>query len=119
MQADVVKRNRQDNDGAERNQYGGDCCQGEAQRDQGQLDETALFLLLVDDVEGVEDRLHPGICAPERDGQAHYETEAELRVSFRSQPIDLVPDDTHPAFGQKPAAADKCSLMVEALANRP
>ena len=41
-----------------------------------QLDEAALLLLVIDDVERIEDRLDAGIRAPQRDAEAEDEREA-------------------------------------------
>ena len=101
MQSEVIERDGHDDDGAERKQERGDRRQGEAQRDQGQLDKTALFFLFINDVEGVKDCLHSGIRAPQRDGKSGDKPKAKLRISLCSESIDLVPHDAHRALRQK------------------
>ena len=46
------------------------------QGDEIQPHEASFFLLVVDDVERVDDRLHSGVGAPEGDGESGYESES-------------------------------------------
>ena len=50
--------------------------EGKQKRDKVQLHKASLFLLVIDDVERVDDRLHSGVGAPERQGEAGDESEA-------------------------------------------
>ena len=82
---------RQPDDGKDdgRDDYGGkgdhereDREEGKQKRDKVQLHEASLFLLVIDDVERVDDRLHSGVGAPERQGEPGDESEAELVHCF-------------------------------------
>ena len=67
----------------------------ERQRLEVQLEEAALLLLVIDDVERVEDRLHAGIRAPQRQREADDEAEAERAVALGGDALDLLADDVH------------------------
>ena len=62
----------------------------EKQRDQVEPDEAALLLFIVDDVERVEDRLHAGIGAPQRDAEPQEKAEGEPAVAFGRDAGDFV-----------------------------
>ena len=69
-----------------------DCAEREGQRDQIELDEAALLILVVDDVERIEDRLHAGIGAPQRKAEADHERERQLAVAVAGDARDLIAD---------------------------
>ena len=52
------------------------------QGDKVQFNEASFLLLFVDDVERVNDRLHPGVNAPEGHCEPGYESEAELGIAL-------------------------------------
>jgi hypothetical protein len=64
---------------------------------QVEREETPLLVLIVDDVEGIEDCLHPGIRTPERHGEADHEAEAERAAALRGDAGDLLTDDVERA----------------------
>ena len=68
----------------------GDGADGEKQRHHIEPDDAALLLLVVDDVERVEDRLHAGIGAPQRDAEPEEEAEGQPAVALRGDARDLV-----------------------------
>ena len=70
------------------------------QGDEIELHEASLFLLVEDDVERVDDRLHSGVGAPQGDGKPGYEAEAELGVAFRREPGDLFVEKLDRAGGE-------------------
>ena len=78
-----------------------DRAEREGERDEVEPDEAALLVLVVDDVERVEDRLHAGVGAPQRDGKAEHEAEAERAVALGSDPGDLLLDDVERAARQR------------------
>ena len=61
------------------------------------LHEAALLLLVVDDVERVDDRLHAGIGAPQRQHEAEDEADAEGAVALGGDADDLLTDDVQRA----------------------
>jgi hypothetical protein len=63
-QADEIEDDRNDHDGAERREHEQDRGKREGQRDRVQGEESSLLLLAVDDVQGIEQRLHRGVGAP-------------------------------------------------------
>ena len=69
-------------------------------RDKVQLHKASLFLLVIDDVERVDDRLHSGVGAPERQGEAGDESEAELSIAFCRELRDLLVEQVDCAAGQ-------------------
>ena len=78
---------------AERGQNEENGAEGEGEGQQVQRDEAALLLLVIDDVEGIEDGLHAGIGAPQRQHQAEDEAEAESAAALRGDAVDLLADD--------------------------
>jgi len=56
-------------------------------------EESSLLPLAVDDVEGIEQRLHRGVGAPKGNPKSDDEGRAESPASFRRNPRELVPDD--------------------------
>ena len=85
-----------------------------------ELDEAALLVLVVDDVERVEDRLHAGIRAPQREAEAHDERERQLAVIVARDAHDLIADelDRRPA-GMTSARKFRCALSELAVVKRP
>ena len=74
-------------------------------RDEGKqkgkkFDEAPFFLLVIDDIERVDDRLHSGVGAPKGDNEAGYETEAELCIAFCREPRDLLMENVDCASGK-------------------
>ncbi len=65
-----------------------------------QLHEAPFFLLVIDDVQRVDDRLHSGVGAPERDHKSGYESEAELCVAFCRKARDLLVKELDRARGK-------------------
>src|SRR5262245_31407744 len=61
----------------------------EEERNQIEPNDAALFFFVVDDVERVEDRLHAGIGAPQRDGKSKQEAEREPAVALGRDAGDL------------------------------
>ena len=69
--------------------HGGEGDHERQDRDKGkqkgkkvQLHEASFFLLVIDDVERVDDRLHSGVGAPEGDNKSGHESEAEFCITF-------------------------------------
>ena len=77
----------------------GNGADGEEQRDHVEPDEAALLLFVVDDVERVEDRLHAGIGAPQRDAEPQEKAEGELAVALGRDARDLVAQQIERAGG--------------------
>ena len=67
----------------------GNGAEREQERDQVEPNEAALLLFVVDDVERVEDRLHPGIGAPQCDAESQQEPEGEPAVALGRDAGDL------------------------------
>ena len=64
------------------------------------LHEGALLLLVVDDVERVDDRLHARIGAPQREHQAEDEAEPQGAAALGGDADDLLTDDVERAARQ-------------------
>jgi hypothetical protein len=64
MQAEIVERNRKNNDSPESEQQDPDAGKCKSKRNEIQFDEAAFLLLLVDHVQGVHNCFHPGVCTP-------------------------------------------------------
>ena len=58
--------------------------------DKVQFHETSFLLLVVDDIERVDDCLHPGVGAPKGHGKPGQESEAELCIAFCRELRDLL-----------------------------
>jgi hypothetical protein len=65
-----------------------------------QFDEASFFLLVIDDIKRVNDRLHSGVGAPKGDRKSGYEAEAEPCIALRREPRDLFMDYVNCACGQ-------------------
>src|SRR6202044_2672680 len=87
---DDGKDDGRDDYGGKGDQEGEDRGEGKQKRDQVQLHEALLLLLVIDDVERVDDRLHSRIGAPERQGEPGDESEAELVIAFCRELRDLL-----------------------------
>jgi hypothetical protein len=74
------------------------------------LHEAALFLLVVDDVERVDDRLHAGVGAPQRDREPCNESKSEFGVAFSRQPRDLFMKDVDRAGGKNARSQRKMGV---------
>ena len=74
------------------------------------LHEASFFLLVIDDVERVDDRLHSGVGAPERDGKSGYESEAELCIAFCREPRDLFVKNVDRAGGKNACGQRKMGI---------
>ena len=74
---DEVEDNGNDDNRADRDQNEDDHAEGEGEGAEVELDEAALLLLAIGDVESIKDRLHSGIGAPQRDRKAEEEGEAQ------------------------------------------
>ena len=96
----MIERQRKRHHRADHQQQCGDAAGGERQREQVQADETALFPLLIDDVEGVDHRLDAGIGAPDREPEAEQEGRAKRGVALVEHPRDLVLHDLERALRQ-------------------
>ena len=70
------------------------------QGEKVQLHEAAFFLLVIDDVERVDDRLHSGVGAPKGDRESGYEAEAELCIALCGKPRDLLVKNVDCAGGK-------------------
>ena len=87
---------------------GRDGADGEEQRDHVEPDEAALLVLVVDDVERVEDRLHAGIGAPQRNAEPEEKAEGEPAVALGRDARDLLaPGDRASRPGRCRTAIDK------------
>jgi hypothetical protein len=93
----MAEQKRQHDDRADRHQDCRNAAQGERQRNQVELDEAALFLFVIDDVERVEDRLHPRVGAPQRQTKSEHESKAELGAAVLDDAIDLLLKDVEGA----------------------
>ena len=96
----MVQQQRQRHHGADHQQQRHDAAGRERQRQQVQFDKTALLALLIDDVEGVDHRLDPGIGAPQRQREAEQEGKAERGVALGQHARDLVLHDLERALRQ-------------------
>ena len=94
------KTDRRDDDGGERDHEREDGHEREKQGDEVELHEASLFLLVEDDVERVDDRLHSGVGAPEGDDKSGHEAETEPGVAFRRDLRDLLVEDLDRAGGK-------------------
>ncbi len=81
---------RKDHDCAQRDQHAADGAEREEQRYDVEPDDAALLLLVVNDVQRIEDRLHAGIGAPERDTEAERKAEAQPAVAASGDPRDFL-----------------------------
>jgi hypothetical protein len=68
----------------------GNGAEREEQRDHVEPDDAALFPFAIDDVERIEDRLHPGIGAPQRHQKSEYKGQCQLAVAILNNARDLV-----------------------------
>ena len=96
----------------------------EKQRDQVDPDEATLLLFIVDDVERVEDRLHAGIGAPQRDAQPQEKAEGEPSVALGRDAGDLVAQDVestggHDISGNREMLADGGDIGKERVGRDP
>ena len=110
-QTDKRQDDRQDHDRPDGGQDGKQAARGQDQRDEIEFDEAALFLLIVDDIERVDERLHSGIGAPQRQRQPERERKAELGFPLGGDAVHLLLDDVHPACGQE--TADESQVVVD------
>ncbi|KIU01742.1 hypothetical protein QU38_00045, partial [Staphylococcus aureus] len=85
----------------------------EGERAQVEHDEGALFLLVVDDVQGVEHRLHGGVRAPEGEREAGEEGQAQGAASLGGDALPLLADDVDGAGGQH--ALERGEVLVDDL----
>ncbi len=67
----------------------------EREGNQRELDEAAPFALAIGDVEGIDDRLHAGIGAPQGEREAEQEGEAERAATGRRDAFHLLLDRSH------------------------
>src|SRR6202042_3767322 len=88
-EADGGKDHRSDDHRSKRDHERQDRDEREQEGEKVELHEAAFFLLVIDDVERVDDRLHSGVGAPKGDRKSGYETEAELCIAFCRKPRDL------------------------------
>lgn len=110
-EADIAQHQRQHDHGSHRQQSCDDAGECKRERYQVKLDETALFLLIIHDVQRVHDRLHACIGAPECHAESKDESEAELRVAFRDEPSYLLLHNVDGSAGQK--AGNKGEMLVD------
>ena len=94
------KNHRSDDHRSQRDHEGEDRDEREQEGEKVKLHEAAFFLLVIDDVERVDDRLHAGVGAPERDGESGYKSKTELGIAFCRQPRDLFVKDVDRAGGK-------------------
>src|SRR6185436_15379250 len=97
---DEVEDDRKNDDRDERGQNEENGSEGEGEGQQVQRDEAPLLLLVIDDVEGIEDGLHAGIGAPQRQPQAEDKAEAESAAALGGDADHLLADDVDAAAGQ-------------------
>ena len=100
LQPEMIERERKRHHRADHYDQRSDAADGECQRQQVQLDEAAFLALLIDHVKRVDDGLHAGIGAPDRERQAEQEARAESRRALGQHPRDLVLHDLERALGQ-------------------
>ena len=96
------------NQGQER-QHNAPASEGECL--QRQCHEAALFLFLVDDVEGIEDRLGAGVGAPQRQSQGGEESRSKRALPLRSNALHLFANDLQSALRQE--AGKQSQMLVD------
>src|SRR5262249_16404463 len=85
-----IQHDGNDDQPADCEQHENDGQKRKCQRQEVELKEAAPFRLVVDQVQGIEERFHSGIGAPQRDQQTDDKGEAESRSSLRGYARDLV-----------------------------
>ena len=78
---------------------------------QIELDEAALLLLVVDHIERVDERLHSGIGAPERQCQTERECKTKLGFALCCDTVHLLLDDLDATSRHQ--AADKREVFID------
>jgi hypothetical protein len=77
----------------DRRQDAENAADSESQRYGIQLEETALFLLVIDDVQSVDDSFYAAVRAPDCQQQAYDQCSAKFDIAFRENMYDLFLDD--------------------------
>ena len=113
------EHDRQNHDGAYGEKQRADRAQREGERNEIEFDEAALFLLLIDDVKGVDDRFHAGVRAPQRHGKPEDKSEAEFRIALGRKAGYLLPEDIDRPFRQNPGGQGEVIADRRSLANNP
>jgi hypothetical protein len=91
--AEAVHRQREGDHGADHQQQRRNPAGRKGEGERIELDETALFALVIDHVQSIDHRLDAGIGAPERQHNAEQEGEAEAGRPLGQHAGDLVLHD--------------------------
>jgi hypothetical protein len=110
-EAEIGEHQRQHDDCGDREQQYHDGAEREAERDHVEPDEAALFVFVVNDIQRIEDRLHAGVRAPERETEADYEGEGQFSIAVRGDTNDLLTDQVVGAGRQQ--AGDKAEMRAD------
>lgn len=83
-------------------------------------DRNPRFPLAVDDVQGIEQRLHRGVGTPKGNPETDDEGRSESPASLRGDPRELVPGDVHRAAGQESGelvqmSGNRCRIGEQAV----
>ncbi len=92
---------------------------GERQALQGQLHIGAPLGLVVGDVEAVDQRLHAGIGAPQRQHQADHEGQAQRRPARLGNQDHLLADKDHRVARRDPGHGHDLGLGVVHVGEQP
>jgi hypothetical protein len=100
--AEELDDRRQGRDQRQREQPEHDAAERQGQRGRIELDDAALLLLVVDDVETGHQRLHRGRGAPQREQQREDHAESEALPRLAGDLGKLVGDDRARFLGDEP-----------------
>ena len=83
-----------------------------------ETDKAALFLFLVDDIMGIEERLDATIGAPQRNGKAHQKAQSEFCLRLCQQTVQLIVQHVQRPTGQDTGKAVDMSCDRLRIANK-